>query len=509
MRFHIYFSSLLWCILSFNKNRCFCIINEQSSLSTTLHNTVVPKSLIPLWKRNIWMDLYVFVTDKSSFDDYKATPDWACHLQNTEEQEFIKHINIQPKHNSRNVKPLFAHIFLVKDSFPIDPANKSYSLDSIVYVYHGLTKHYGDGLLYWHDTVTISVVHDTNQHIKKNTVHPVTLTYFLNNRGGGYGTNQHVAFYRPVVFPNDCWLIRKDARIINETTSVLPLTIQLETINLWKFNVYAVLASKTSLDNHIVHHSIDETKRTIADSYPSLMLSCTLLTFVLHGLFEILAFKHDLLFWMNKKNRIGVSVNSIIISIILRVILFIHFSDSNHVFRTFEQIASIGMEFWKLHTLLGYEYHGTLIQNKMRLTIRLVRVQHRSSTLLQQKGEKLTHELDTTALLYTLCIALPAYIFCTNVFYQSTSIDFLNDFGCFIVAVPQLYINHHMKIVHHVSFATLFYKIVNICIDNVFAFAIGMSVTQRLQCTKHDILIIIYYLQKSKIINTPLFTQKK
>lgn len=46
------------------------------------------------------MDLYVFVTDKSSFDDYKATPDWACHLQNTEEQEFIKHINIQPKHNS-------------------------------------------------------------------------------------------------------------------------------------------------------------------------------------------------------------------------------------------------------------------------------------------------------------------------------------------------------------------------------------------------------------------------
>lgn len=170
---------------------------------------------------------------------------------------------------------------------------------------------------------------------------------------------------------------------------------------------------------------------------------------------------------MNKKNRIGVSVNSIIISIILRVILFIHFSDSNHVFRTFEQIASIGMEFWKLHTLLGYEYHGTLIQNKMRLTIRLVRVQHRSSTLLQQKGEKLTHELDTTALLYTLCIALPAYIFCTNVFYQSTSIDFLNDFGCFIVAVPQLYINHHMKIVHHVSFATLFYKIVNICIGKL------------------------------------------
>lgn len=66
-----------------------------------LHNTIVPNSLIPLWKRNIWMNMYVFITDNSSFDDYKATPDWACHLQNIDEQEFIKHINIQqPKHSS-------------------------------------------------------------------------------------------------------------------------------------------------------------------------------------------------------------------------------------------------------------------------------------------------------------------------------------------------------------------------------------------------------------------------
>lgn len=175
----------------------------------------------------------------------------------------------------------------------------------------------------------------------------------------------------------------------------------------------------------------------------------------------------DLLFWINKKNRIGVSVNSIIISIILRVVLFMHFSDSNHIFRASEQIASLGMEFWKLHTLLGHAYYGTLIQNKMQLTIRLVRVQRPKIPLLQQKGEKMTHQLDTTGLLYALYITMLAYVFC-KIFYQSTTfINFLNDLGYFIAAVPQLYINHHMNIVHHVSFTTIFYKIANICIGKI------------------------------------------
>ncbi|CAO3634712.1 unnamed protein product [Mucor hiemalis] len=450
------------------------------------------------------MNLFVFISDKRFFNDYKTTPDWACHLQNIEKQEYTQHINIQPKSNIRNIKPLYAHIFLVKDSFSIDPTNKSYSLDSVVYVYHGLTKNYGDGLSYWHDTITISVVHDTNQYIKKNTLHPVTLTYFLNNqRRGGFGMDEHVGFYRPIVFPNDCWLIQNDARIINETISVLPLTIHLETINLWKFNVYAVLASKKSLDDNIVQHSIDETERTMIISNPSFVLSFTLLSFLFRGLFELLAFKHDLLFWMNKKNSIGVSVNSIVISIILRFTLLIRFSDSDHIFRALEHIASMSMEMWKLYTILGYEYHGISIHNKMQLTIRLVRVQHRSNTLLQQKGERITYDLDATALLYTFYITVPAYIFCT-IFYQSTFINFLTDFGYLIVAFPQLYINHSMKIVNHVSFNTIFYKVANICIDNMFAFAIGMSITQKLLCTKYYIIFIIYYLQKTKFINTLL-----
>lgn len=67
---------------------------------------------------------------------------------------------------------------------------------------------------------------------------------------------------------------------------LLPLTIQLETINLWKFNVYAVLADEKR------RTPIDETKRIMLSMNPSYMLSFTLITSLLHCLFEFLAVKN-------------------------------------------------------------------------------------------------------------------------------------------------------------------------------------------------------------------------
>lgn len=40
-----------------------------------------------------------------------------------------------------------------------------------------------------------------------------SLIDFLNNQG-----HQRVGFYRPIVFPNDFWLIQKDAHPIKDTT---------------------------------------------------------------------------------------------------------------------------------------------------------------------------------------------------------------------------------------------------------------------------------------------------
>jgi hypothetical protein len=116
---------------------------------------------------------------------------------------------------------------------------------------------------------------------------------FLNNQKKQKQPQQQVGFYRPIVFPNDFWLIKRDAYPINETTDVLPLTIKLESINLWKFNLYAVLAEEKKQKQTVMPpSSIDEMKRMMMNIDPSYMLSVTLITCLLHGLFELLAFKN-------------------------------------------------------------------------------------------------------------------------------------------------------------------------------------------------------------------------
>lgn len=52
--------------------------------------------MIPLWKRNTWMNLYIFINNEYTFNNYKAVPNMIHHLQNNDQQEeSIKHITIQ------------------------------------------------------------------------------------------------------------------------------------------------------------------------------------------------------------------------------------------------------------------------------------------------------------------------------------------------------------------------------------------------------------------------------
>lgn len=46
-----------------------------------------PQSLIPLWKHNIKMNLYLFINTDLQFSDYSATPDWRTDVRNQHSQD--------------------------------------------------------------------------------------------------------------------------------------------------------------------------------------------------------------------------------------------------------------------------------------------------------------------------------------------------------------------------------------------------------------------------------------
>lgn len=57
----------------------------------------MPQSFIPLWKKNIWMDLYIFINPHDKFNDYSAIPNWKISLQNNnvrEDIELKKHMDL-------------------------------------------------------------------------------------------------------------------------------------------------------------------------------------------------------------------------------------------------------------------------------------------------------------------------------------------------------------------------------------------------------------------------------
>lgn len=94
--------------------------------------------------------------------------------------------------------------------------------------------------------------------------------------------------------------------------STLPLTIHIEPITMWKFNIYAVMSDsmsgKSSPMGGISASETDEVKRMFLETNP-VLLGVTICVSLLHSLFEMLAFK-------NGKNKIKIK-NDIYIYIYL------------------------------------------------------------------------------------------------------------------------------------------------------------------------------------------------
>lgn len=64
-------------------------------LTISIVNENSPQSLIPLWKNNIRMNLYVFINSEARFNDYQATPSWKVTIINQQQEyNLLNHLLI-------------------------------------------------------------------------------------------------------------------------------------------------------------------------------------------------------------------------------------------------------------------------------------------------------------------------------------------------------------------------------------------------------------------------------
>lgn len=343
----------------------------------------------------------------------------------------------------------------------------------------------GKILSHWHPNFTLNLI--TDQTVWTEGAVPVPLDQYIKFVDGGH-------MYRPVLFPNDYWNMARDYKQLNDTFS---LRITFQPLSLFKWQLYAAqhMSQMWNIWGDSEPRQTDEEqdtlKETLMDTNPYL-LGLTIIVYITHSVFELLAFKNDIQFWNNRNSLEGLSVRTVFFSVFqsLVVLLYVLDNETNTLIRI-SCFVGLGIELWKIQKVVDVK-----IENGR------IRFQDKSSYV-----ESSTKVYDKLAFKYLSWVCFPllagycayALLYLEHKGWYSFVLDilygYLLTFG-FIMMTPQLFINYKLKSVAHLPWRMLTYKFLNTFIDDMFAFVIKMPTLYRLGCFRDDIVFLIFLYQR-------------
>ena len=266
------------------------------------------------------------------------------------------------------------------------------------------------------------------------------------------------------------------------------IKLQVYPISFYKFTLFLhYSASFNELRSILQEKDIDQFKNIFIDTNFYYLL-LTLSVSVLHTILDFFAFKNDVLFWKNKKNKEdykGLSITSIFVSIICQFVILLYLTDTGKTNTVIiaSSAAQLAIELWKCYKLVDFSGE---------------------KWALQQDEETLKY--DKMAFKYMSMIIVP--ILTAYAAYTLTNESWDNKYSLFIkimasfvygfqftILTPQLFINYHMKSVSHLPWRMLTYKFLGTIVDDLFAFIIEMPTMHRLACFRDDVVFVIAIYQ--------------
>ncbi|CAL1534731.1 unnamed protein product [Lymnaea stagnalis] len=340
---------------------------------------------------------------------------------------------------------------------------------------------------HWRPLLTVNVLHDSAALHRYQI--PQEIYYHLTIAQDG----KH---YFPVVFIDEMGFRLSDLMPVNESSTVLPLTVKYTPISLWKMRLWIGFSQsmKTLKQFGFTEKDVDEVKGILVDTNAYLLI----LTFVVslfHLLFDFLAFKSEVMYWRSRETMVGLSTRVVVWRCLSTGIIFLYLMDEKTSLLVLIP-AGIGMliELWK-------------VTKAMKITVIFTGFKPTVQFGESSEKEKETQAFDSEAMkylayvLYPLCIggALYSLIYVQHKSWYSWSIHSLVHgvyaFG-FLFMLPQLFVNYKLKSVAHLPWRAFMYKAVNTFIDDIFAFIITMPTSHRLACFRDDIVFLIYLYQR-------------
>ena len=252
-------------------------------------------------------------------------------LDNWKEDRTIHTSFVVPKEVQNN-GTLRAHMFVALSGYPLDPTAKDYD-QTKAYRFSRLLNQYRlkkkvvktKNLLsstseeskedmtpvddtaktyasYYHSNFTLSFIPNSGVQTYPS-MHPAARQYVQLESTGARDASGQNGWYYPILFMNTFWQLKDHMTELNSTVKTLPLHVNVNNLANWKFSIYASMdesmkqaqrnaASGSSMTASGDGSEFEELKRVLVDTNIYL-LSTTAIVSVFHMVFEMLAFKSD------------------------------------------------------------------------------------------------------------------------------------------------------------------------------------------------------------------------
>lgn len=295
-----------------------------------------PQNVAPIWPMDSAIDLSIYVSPSLVMPRLKSVPTESLVVQEKDfkigdwndkrEIDTSFPVPVEVQQNGT----LWGHFYLALAGHELDPAAKGYNPAKAYHFFRPLnvvlpkkkvvkTKKLLGGsdnteevdqntpsgptfTSYYHPNFTLSVIPDSGT-LNYPSLHPAIRQFLVLESSGARDASGQNGWYYPILYVNTFWQLRDHMIELNSTVKRLPLHISLNNLNNWKFSLYASMdegmkqnqkqATSGGLTASGDGSELEEFKRILVDTNIYL-LSTTAVVSLLHTVFEMLAFKSDI-----------------------------------------------------------------------------------------------------------------------------------------------------------------------------------------------------------------------
>ena len=296
----------------------------------------IPQYIAPIWPMNSTLEITICVSPSATIPSLRSVDRKAIVVEEkgfqigdwNENREIDTSFAVPKEVQSNGT--LWGHFFIGLQGYPLDPNAKGYNAGKAFHFHRALnqvrpkkkvvkTKNLLSGsdepetpeekatpkttmVSYYHPNFTMSIIPDSGTQSYPQ-MHPAVRQHVHLESTEARDASGQNSWYYPILFVNTFWQLRDHMTELNSTVTRLPLHIKLNNLSNWKFSLYASIdegmkqnqnkAASGSMPAGGDGSEFEEFKRVLVDTNVYL-LSTTFVVSILHMIFEMLAFKSDI-----------------------------------------------------------------------------------------------------------------------------------------------------------------------------------------------------------------------